>query len=602
MNLYLHKLEHPNIKRQNTLVDTAGDRTKWDIILANPPFAGALDQDSVSEDLRMGTRATEVLFLKYIIDHLSQNGRAGVIVPEGVVFNNSSAHKKIRQILVEDAGLWCVVSLPSGVFNPYSGVKTSILFLDRELAKLSDSIVFMKISNDGYDLGAQRRKIDKDDLPNAQMLLNSYKRNITAHNLPKTDKIEPLTENTISIFVPKSIIRELGDYYLAGERYKEINELKDQKWPMVELGEICDIESGSRQKGGAISSGVPSIGGEQIDKGGNLRFEKMKFVSQDHYTSMKKGILRQGDVLIVKDGATTGKTAFFDKAIKAAVNEHVFIFRAKDNILPKYLYNLVRSDLFQHELQPYIKGIIGGISLEIKRIKIPLPAMEVQKQIVEELDGYQKIIDGVKQVVESWKPLVNIDSSWDSVSLPEICEIKRGKFSFRPRNAPHLYGGKYPFIQTGDVVRAKGGAVSHTQTLNEEGLKVSKLFQPTIVLITIAANIGDTAILNHPACFPDSVVGLVPTTRIDPYFLQLMMATKKVELENMAPQMAQKNINIEILKQVKIPLPPLEIQKQIVTKIESERQIIEGTKKLIEIYQQKTEDRISGIWIGNENK
>jgi type I restriction enzyme M protein len=82
MNLYLHKLEHPNIKRQNTLVDTAGDRTKWDVILANPPFAGALDQDSVSEDLRMNTRATEVLFLKYIVDHLSQNGRAGVIVPK----------------------------------------------------------------------------------------------------------------------------------------------------------------------------------------------------------------------------------------------------------------------------------------------------------------------------------------------------------------------------------------------------------------------------------------------------------------------------------------------------------------------------------------
>ena len=99
MNLYLHKLEHPNIKRQNTLVDTAGDRTKWDVILANPPFSGALDIDSISEDLRMGTRSTEILFLRYMIDHLSPSGRAGVIVPEGVVFNSTKAHKKILQML-----------------------------------------------------------------------------------------------------------------------------------------------------------------------------------------------------------------------------------------------------------------------------------------------------------------------------------------------------------------------------------------------------------------------------------------------------------------------------------------------------------------------
>src|SRR5258706_6673114 len=117
---------------------------------------------------------SEVLFVDYIAEHLSINGRAGVIVPEGIIFQSSDAYKALRKMLVENC-LWAVVSLPAGVFRPYSGVKTSILFLDKELAKKSDSILFIKIDNDGYDLGAQRREIDKNDLPLALMLINSYK-------------------------------------------------------------------------------------------------------------------------------------------------------------------------------------------------------------------------------------------------------------------------------------------------------------------------------------------------------------------------------------------------------------------------------------------
>ena len=106
----------------------------------------------------------EVLFVDYIKEHLRPNGRAGIIVPEGIIFQSGTAYKQLRKHLVED-GLFAVVSLPSGVFNPYSGVKTSILFLDNQLAKQSDSILFIKIDNDGYGLGAQRREIDNSDLP-----------------------------------------------------------------------------------------------------------------------------------------------------------------------------------------------------------------------------------------------------------------------------------------------------------------------------------------------------------------------------------------------------------------------------------------------------
>jgi type I restriction enzyme S subunit len=124
------------------------------------------------------------------------------------------------------------------------------------------------------------------------------------------------------------------------------------------------------------------------------------------------------------------------------------------------------------------------------------------------------------------------------------------------------------------VVKADGKSVGYVQTLNEDGLKVSKLFQPTIVLVTIAANIGDTAILDYPACFTDSVVGLNPFENMDVYFLEYMMRKQRQILNESAPKVAQKNINIQILNRVKIPVPPISEQKKLVAKIKKLEQKI----------------------------
>ena len=167
VNMYLHGFREPHIYEYDTLTSEERWNEYADVILANPPFMSPRGGIRPHNRFSVQSRRSEVLFVDYMAEHLTANGRAGIIVPEGIVFQSQTAYKQLRKMLVEDC-LAAVVSLPAGVFKPYSGVKTSILFLDRALAKGTDHIAFFKVENDGFALGDQRRPIDFNDLPGAQ--------------------------------------------------------------------------------------------------------------------------------------------------------------------------------------------------------------------------------------------------------------------------------------------------------------------------------------------------------------------------------------------------------------------------------------------------
>src|SRR5207248_2711594 len=173
VNLFLHGFPDPAIHIYDTLTNDARWNEKADLILANPPFMTPKGGVSPHTKFRVSARKSEVLFTDYIAEHLTPDGRGGVIVPNGIVATTQNAYVKLRKFLVEDS-LVAVVSLPAGVFNPYSGVKTSILFLDKKLARKIDKVLFLKINSDGFDLGAQRRPISENDLPEAQRAVNEY--------------------------------------------------------------------------------------------------------------------------------------------------------------------------------------------------------------------------------------------------------------------------------------------------------------------------------------------------------------------------------------------------------------------------------------------
>ena len=165
VNMYLHHFTKPQISEYDTLSSDEKWDDNYDVILANPPFMTPKGGIIPHNRYRVKAKRAEVLFVDYIAEHLNPAGKAAIIVPEGIVFQSATAYKELRKYLVDDGLLYAVISLPAGVFNPYSGVKTSILLIDKPLARMRDDILFVKINHDGFDLGAQRREIKQNDIP-----------------------------------------------------------------------------------------------------------------------------------------------------------------------------------------------------------------------------------------------------------------------------------------------------------------------------------------------------------------------------------------------------------------------------------------------------
>ena len=216
----------------------------------------------------------------------------------------------------------------------------------------------------------------------------------------------------------------------------------------------------------------------------------------------------------------------------------------------------------------------------------PLPPLPEQKKIAHILSTVQRAIEAQERIIQTTTELKKtlmhklfteglrnepqkqteigpVPESWEVKRLGEIARIERGKFSHRPRNEPRFYGGAYPFVQTGDVSNCDGYVRSFTQTLNEDGLVISKMFPSGTILITIAANIGFTGILKFDSACPDSLIGISPSERVQTEFLNYYLMTQQPKMDRLAPKGTQKNINIQFLKPWPVPLPSVDEQEEI---------------------------------------
>lgn len=569
VNMYLHNFPEPKIFEYDTL--TYEDRwdENFDVMLANPPFMTPKGGIRPHKRFSVQANRSEVLFVDYIADHLNISGKAGVIVPEGIIFNNQTAYKNLRKKLVEDY-LIAVISLPQGVFIKPGGkgnVKTGILIFDKALAKKTKDILFLKISNDGFDLGAQRRPIDKNDLPLALEIISKYK------ILLKENKKLVLNAEQAKIahFVAKEKIALSGDYNLTGEKYKEPVERINQKWPMVELGEVCEIEKGTSITKAKVSSGkIPVIAGGQQP-------------AYYHNQSNRKG----KTITISASGAYAGFVNYFETPIFAS---DCTTIKTKDEnkLLTDFVFHLLKAK--QKEIYKFQRGtgqphVYGK---ELAKIKIPLPPIEVQKEICDQIEVKQKAISAAKAVIK------NLERERRYFGQ-EIRKIKDVEWVELEGVCTEMFAG-------GDVPK------DYSKTKNDEykipiysnGIGDKSLYGFTkkarvdreCVTISARGTIGYPEIRKEPFYPAIRLIVAIPKPDvIDTRFLKYILETIKINRTgNTIPQ-----LTVPMIKKEKIPLPSLEVQKQLVAEMEEQEKIIEANKKLVGMMEQKITEVLSEI-------
>ena len=572
VNMYLHGFQGPKIFEYDTLGSEDRWDERYDVILANPPFM--TPKGGVRPHRRFSIQANkaEVLFVDYILEHLTSEGRAGIIIPEGIVFINDTPYKNLRKMLVEEAGLYAVASLPAGVFNPYSNVKTSILFLDKKIGKLNSEILFLKVGSDGFDLGAQRRKIESNDLPKALEIITAWKSGIS----PNGD---------LALLVKKDKVAENGNYRLSGDFYKESTEMIHHAWPMVELGDVLDYEQPTKYIVDSVDY--------------NDEFETPVLTAGKTFilgrTNETEGIFKEKLPVIIFDDFTTA-TKYVDFPFKVKSSAMKILHADKDKIDIRFAFYSMQKIVFPvNEHKRY------WIS-EYSKIKIPLPPLDIQKKIIDEIEVKQQAINSAKELIRSLererryfgRSIAKLeDVEW--VELGSVCETSSGGTPLK--NVKEYYeNGTVPWIKSGEV--NQGVVCESEEKITEAGLKESsaKLFPKNTVLIAMyGATAGKVGLLKIEASTNQAICGVLPNEKYIPEFLYYYLRTRTDDMARLSQGGAQPNISQTIIKKMLIPVIAIEDQIRLVAEMDEDESVIRNNVKIIQKYQKKIDDVIADL-------
>jgi len=374
-----------------------------------------------------------------------------------------------------------------------------------------------------------------------------------------------------------------------GWKWKEIQEISDRNHPYP----VGDGDHGQIKPSMYLKEGIPYIRVNDIRKN-TIRTDELVYISTQTHAANPKSHLLPDDIIIAKTGATIGRTAIIPKEMKQANTTSSVgkITVDRNKVIPKYLLYYINSPEFQQEMWKVShKSAQPGFNIaDLKKFLIPIAPMPTQERITQILERAEKSVELREQAnqmanrilqalfLQMFGDPISNPRKWKLMKLNQVGTIARGKSKHRPRNAPELLGGEYPFIQTGDIANCMGYIRNYSQTYSELGLKQSKMWVKGTLCITIAANIAATGILTFDACFPDSVVGFTPNKSVRTEYVQYWLSFLQKTLEANAPKSAQRNINLKILSELDVPVPPIELQNKFQAVVERVRELEEGQK------------------------
>ena len=435
--------------------------------------------------------------------------------------------------------------------------------VNKELNQKSETIFFANVENDGFSLGAQRTPIAKNDIPNL----------VSAIQSKNEDKL--FSESKATILGNASVSLSMSNY--------QIIDALESDYPMIKIGDLFTTSSGGTPKAKEQkyyeNGTIPWIRSGEVD--GKFVLESEIKITELGLKESSAKLFPINSILVAMYGATAGKVGIL--GIEAATNQAVCAIFPNDKCLPKYLYYILRSQ------EDTLVGLsVGGgqpnISQTIiKEFEIPIPPIEVQQEIVDELEGYQKIIDGCRQVLDNYKPIIDIDPSWEMVELKNFYETnldsKRVPITKSDRKA-----GAIPYYGASGIVDYVEGHLFDEDLLliSEDGANLKDRNYPIAFSIS-----GKTWVNNHAHVlrFNNRII----QKYVEFYFNQ-------ISLEPYLTGSAQPKLNQATLNSIKVPIPPTKEMELLVEKFRKERIVIEGNLKLSENYSKKIQEKIKKVW------
>ena len=578
VNMYLHQFKNPQIFQYDSLTSEERWNDKFDVILANPPFMSPKGGIKPHNKFSVPSNRSEVLFVDYIVNHLRPKGRAGIIVPEGIIFQSGNAYRALRKNLVEN-GLYAVISLPGGVFQPYSGVKTSILLFDNELAKQKSEIAFVKILADGFELGSTKRAISQNDLPGALSAIQEWR---------ESGKCD----SSLVVLIPKTQISATKDFNLSGGRYVDNADRSNTEWSVVKLETVCNLVRGVTfaKNDEVIDKGQGVLTASNLKLDGTIDLKDLKMVSKEIVFKETQRLLAEDIFICLASGsqAHVGKVSFITSHLGLYFGGFMGAIRVEGSLInSKYLYYQLRSPRFNNYLGMVISGAnIRNLSSDILgRYEIPLPPLEVQEQIVAELDGYAAIISGAKQIVENWKPRINVNPEWPQYSLGQLVSIDKQQANYEG----------LPFVGLEDIESNSGRFLGK---MHPKKVKSSTYrFDSRHVLYgQLRPYLNKYLLPNFEGHCSTEIQPLLPSKELHREFLGAWLASNCDAINATSFGARMPRAKMAQVFEMEIKMPDLSEQNRLVEEIREEFIQVESSRKLIETYEARTQAVIAKLW------
>ena len=604
MNMILAGDGHSNIVRQDSYatpdtikqievieegIKSKKDKiVKYDVVITNMPFGNKMKTE-YSGLYGFDTLSAEVTGVLHCLRALgdNENSRIGIIVPEGILFNSTKAYKSLRELIIRDYELETVVSLPQQSFAPNTGVKSDILIIKKHRQSDKKHVWYFNVKNDGYTLNTARRRIDGiNDIDNL---------------LAETELTELSEEE-------QSRLKKLGFGVLDKDEiskndFKFLPKLKQPKYsckyPIVKLGDVCYIQTGGTPKTDVSeyweNGNIPWL--SSTDCKNNVILKSDKRITQMGLQNSSAKMIKLNSTLIALVGkGTAGRVAYL--TFEAATNQNVASIYPIDThkLDEKYLF-YVTQNLYKDFDELCSNGYKMANLSFVKSRCIPLPPIDIQKNIVSELDGYKRIIDSSKSVIESYAPNIKIESTWEIKKIAELCDINLE--SVNPINSVK---DEFVYIDISSIENFTG-FIDKSKLIKKENApsRARRLFEKGDILIsTVRPNLKAIGYVDFDSSNYIASTGLsvLRPKSIEGKYLYYILFDKHVsdQLSSKMDKGLYPSVTKNDILGLNIPVPNAETQKQIVEEIEQEKRLIETSHKTIELFTKKLNDRISDIW------